>query len=142
MPDIPAGQNPIRIPPRRAALLKHVLGGDPVGKSSIAVGYKNEASGRHALADTRKQLLSTMDHYGLTDKTLVRDYLLPLLNATKTITATFEGSIADKLEVADNNTRLSALDMTWRLRASYPREGSDGTATLNIQINNVASGDE
>ena len=137
MPELSDGQNPVSLPPRRVDQLKRVLSGESVTQASIAAGYKSVKSGSNALADTRKRLLSTMEVYGLTDAALVRDYLVPMLNATKTITASYEGQITDTMEMADNGARLSSLDMAFKLKGSYPKQDANGPTALNICINNV-----
>ena len=129
--------NPIVLAPRRAAHLKRVLNGEPIGDASLAVGYASRTTGSRALADTRKKLLDAMDHFHLTPEGLVRDYLLPLLNATTTVTASYEGRITDTLELADNSTRLAALRDTFKLGGMFPREISDGPSHLNITIANT-----
>jgi hypothetical protein len=138
MPEIPAGQNPIKLPVRRREQLRRVINGEPIGQASLAVGYKSANVGTHALSDTRKKLICTMDAFQLTEVTLVRDYLLPLLNATKTEFFAKDGIVMDDRTVEDNSTRLSALNMTWKLRGAYPKEQSEGPSTLNIAINNVS----
>jgi hypothetical protein len=130
-------ENSIDLHPRRVAQLKRVLNGEPIGEASKAVGYSSKSTGSRALSDTRKRLLAAMDHYKLTPETYVRDYLLPLLNATTTLTASYEGQITDTMEVADNSTRMAAIRETAKMMQLYPREQSDGPATLNIQINNT-----
>src|ERR1700719_3440447 len=100
--------NPINLPPRRRDQLRRVIAGQPVGEASLAVGYKNAHSGRSALSDTRKRLISTMEVYGLSDAALVRDYLLPLMNACKTEFYAKDGIVMDERTVEDNGTRLSS----------------------------------
>jgi hypothetical protein len=123
--------------PRRRDQLRRVLSGEPVGKASLAVGYKTANVGVHALSDTRKRLLAAMDHFNLTPEVYVRDYMLPLLNATNTVTATFMGQITDRLEVPDNGTRMSALKECGKMMELYPKESGDGPSHLAISISNT-----
>jgi hypothetical protein len=136
MEEIPA--NPTHLPLRRRAQLKRVINGESAKEASLAVGYKTARSGYNALADTRKRLVTVMDHYGLTEQALIRDYLMPLLNATQTKFFAKDGIVMDERIVEDNDTRESALHMTWKLRGAYPKEQSEGPSTLNIAINNVS----
>src|ERR1700690_676631 len=133
------GQSPVKLPLRRRAQLVRVMAGESVTDASLAVGYKSAQSGHNAMADTRKRLLSAMDHYNLTPDTLIRDYLIPLLNATKTQFFAKDGVVMDERIVEDNGTRLSALDMTWKLRGAYPKDDSDGPSHMAITINNVGT---
>jgi hypothetical protein len=130
--------DPKLLPPRRVEQLKRIVAGESIGDASKHSGYATKQSGSNALADTRKRLLAAMDTFGMTDVALVRDYLLPLLNATKTEFAKHEGRITDSVEVADNSTRLSSLDMALKLKGAYPKAEADVAAHLNITINNAA----
>ena len=129
--------NPINLPLRRREQLRRVLSGEPVGKSSIAVGYKNEESGRTALYNTRKRLTSTMEVFGLTDAALVRDYLIPLMNATKVEYYAKDGIVTDERIVEDNGTRKDTLRMAFQLKGAFPKEQGDGPSHLNITIANT-----
>jgi hypothetical protein len=127
----------LTLPLRRRDQLRRVLAGQPIGQASLDVGYKTKNVGTHALSDTRKRLLAAMDYFHLTPETFTRDYLLPLLNATSTITASYEGKITDTLEVSDNGTRLSAAKECGKLMGLYPREQLDGPSHLAISITNT-----
>jgi hypothetical protein len=125
------------LPPRRVEQLERVLNGEPVGAASLAVGYKNENTGSKALADTRKRLAEAFEEVGLTPRTFVRDYFMPLMNATETKLFAHEGVITDQTELADNGIRMAAAKEYARLTALYPRE-DNAIVGLNIAINNIA----
>src|SRR5258708_30766007 len=133
---IPA--QPIHLTLKKRAQLKRVLSGERIGEASLNAGYSSASTGSRALKDTRHKLMEAMDRYCLTDAVLVRDYLLPLLNATATVYATFQGQISDTLPIEDNQVRLAALRETFKLRGAYPRDESGGPTHLNIAINNVS----
>jgi hypothetical protein len=121
---------------KRRALLKKVLMGEPIGESALAVGYSSVKSGSNAIVSTRKRLLAAMDKLSLTPENFVRDYFLPLMNATSTITASYEGKITDTMEVVDNSTRLAAAKECAKLMQLYPKE-EQVQSSLNITINNA-----
>lgn len=129
---------PIHLTLKKRAQLKRVLNGERIGEASLNAGYSSASTGSRALKDTRHKLMEAMDRYCLTDAVLVRDYLLPLLNATATVYATFQGQISDTLPIEDNQVRLAALRETFKLRGAYPRDESGGPTHLNIAINNVS----
>lgn len=129
--------NPIALPLRRSAQLKRVLNGEHVNSASLAVGYKSARTGQNALRDTRKRLLDAMDHLHLTPEGLVRDYLLPMLNATSTQYFAKDGVVMDERTDPDNAIRLAALRDTFKLGGMFPKEQSDGPNHLAITINNA-----
>jgi hypothetical protein len=141
MPESELVDNPIKLPIRRRAQLKRVLSGEPIGEASLAVGYSSASTGSRALRDTRNRLIEAMDRHNLTDGVLVRDYLLPLLNATQRQHASFMGVFTDSVTDEDNHTRLAALRETFKLRGAYPREES-GPSALAITLNNISVGHE
>lgn len=138
MAEIQAPSNPISLPLRRRAQLKRVLAGEPIGKASLAVGYASKATGSRALSDTRKRIVDAMDHFSLTPEVMVRDYLIPLMNATETKLFAHEGVILDERELADNGTRKDTLRMAFQLRGAFPKEEGSGPSHLSITLNNIA----
>jgi len=139
MAETPLAAAAMALPIRRRQHLKRVLNGERVGEAALAVGYKTAASGNTAISLTRKKLMEAMDRSGLTDVVLVRDYLVPLLNATGTVTASHEGKITDTMDVADNGVRLAALRETFKLRGSYPKENaSPAIGSVSIVWNGPA----
>ena len=134
MPEESAASNRIDLPLRRRAQLARVIAGDPIGQASIAVGYKTKQAGSNALADTRKRLIAAMDHYALTPESFVRDYLLPLLNATQTQYFAFNGVVTDERIQEDNSIRLAAAKETGKLMGLYPKEEQTGPNAIAITI--------
>jgi len=133
----------LSLPVRRRDQLRRVLSGQSIEEASAAVGYSTIGSGYQALSDTRKRCLAAMDHYQLTPVTFVRDYLLPLLNATETKFATFEGKITDSVEVSDNTTRMDAARMTAKIMDLFPKSANVNVATkINITIGPGKNEDE
>jgi hypothetical protein len=60
-----------------------------------------------------------MDKHGLTDDSLIREHLKPLLKARRTKHFVHNGRIISTRQYADNDTRLAALDMAFRLKGSF-----------------------
>jgi hypothetical protein len=137
MPELAENTTAIALPPRRVAQLKRVIAGEPVGQASMAVGYKTKQAGSNALADTRRRLLAAMEKYAVTPESFVRDYMLPLMNATQTQYFAFNGAVTDERTDPDNSIRLAALRETGKLMGLYPKEDSGGPSHLAITLNNV-----
>ncbi len=60
-----------------------------------------------------------MDKHGLTDSALIDKHLRPLLKAKRTKHWAHDGRVKDKRTYADNDTRLSALELAFRLKGSF-----------------------
>ena len=127
---------PLPLRHRRKVQLAHIIAGESVGDASKAAGYASIQTGSRALSDTRTRLHSIMNKHGLSEEALIRDYLVPLMNATKSQFFAHEGVVTDERIVEDNGTRDSAFVTACKLRGLFPREQSDGPAHLNISINN------
>src|SRR5882762_10022090 len=107
MSDISVPDKPIHLTLKKRAQLRRVIAGEPIGQASLAAGYSSASAGSRALRDTRAKLMEAMERYSLTDGVLVRDYLLPLLNATQTQHTSFMGSFTDSVTDEDNHIRLA-----------------------------------
>jgi hypothetical protein len=79
-----------------------------------------------------------MDHFSLTPEGLIRDYLIPLMNATKTEFFAKDGIVMDDRVVEDNSTRKDTLRMAFQLRGAFPKEEGGGPSHLSITLNNIA----
>ena len=121
---------------RRKVQLAHIIMGDSITEASKVAGYATVQSGSRALKDTRRRLRDVMDYYGLTEEVLVRDYMMPLMNATSMHFFAKDGIVMDERTTEDNAIRRSALDMVWKLRGAYPKEEPQQN-NLNITINNA-----
>ena len=80
-----------------------------------------------------------MIRYGLTEDALIRDYLLPLMNATKSQFFAKDGIVMDERIVEDNSTRRESLHMACQLIGAYPKDDADGPRCMAITINNVGT---
>ncbi len=60
-----------------------------------------------------------LERLGFQDDELISKYLVPLLRAKEKRVFAYKGKITDQVEVADNDVRLRALDMTFKLKGSY-----------------------
>ena len=80
-------------------------------KAALEAGYspKNPSeSGRQALAAIKEKAPEVMCRVGLTLETIIRKYLVPLLEAEETKFAQFEGEFTDSVETEALNIRLGA----------------------------------
>jgi hypothetical protein len=110
-----------QLTPRQVEFAKHLLESDTITEAARRAGYsdKNLAqSGHQALKAIRLKMPELMDALGLSEKALIEKHLVPLLSATSTKFFQHEGRVTQKREVADNDARLKALDMAFKLRGS------------------------
>ena len=103
----------------------------------IAAGYKakHPDQGAHqALKQIQGKLPQIMDQMGLTDHLLIEKYLVPLLEAEET---KFFKEGSKRIKVQALGTRLSALDMAFKLKGSYaPRDPAEA-AQYGIKVRAV-----
>lgn len=79
-------------------------------------------SGHQALKAIRLRMPELMDDLGLTERALIEKHLVPLLSAESTKYFQNKGKVSDKRSVPDNDTRLKALEMSFKLRGAYAPE--------------------
>lgn len=111
-----------QLTPRQVAFAEHLLESDTITEAARKAGYsdKNLAqSGHQALKAIRLKMPELMDSLGLTEKSLIEKHLVPLLSAKTTKFFQHERRVTQKREVADNDARLKALDMAFKLRGTY-----------------------
>ena len=75
-----------------------------------------------------------MDEMGLTDRALIQNHLVPLLNATDRKFFAHEGKVISQREVAALKTRLNALDIAFRLRGSYAPKDPAEAAQFGVKV--------
>jgi hypothetical protein len=127
--------------PRRQALLTALATGKSVADSSRFAGYSKPKQGSEALADIRKKLPELMEAMGMSTAEILKR-VRKKWDAQKTVTASWNGEITDIIEVDDNSVQMDAIKLSLRLHGLLSSDAEHGSSTLNIQINNVASGDE
>src|SRR5215469_17264556 len=103
------GKPKVKMTMKRLALLNGVANGLSTSEASRRAGYATPIVGHEMWRDIRKALPELMENAGITVQgILVR--LRERLDATKTVTASFQGGITDSIEVADNDAQGHALD--------------------------------
>ena len=122
--------------PRRRVLLAALAAGNTVAKSSQMARYSAPRAGTEALADIRKKLPQLMEAMGLSTAEIL-GRVRKKLDAQKTITATFMGSITDVIEVDDHGAQLDAIKLSLRLHGLLSNDSADGPSHLNITIANT-----
>jgi len=104
--------------------------GKTLTEASKAAGYSCVQAASNAIRRAKEKMSDVLDRHGLTDDSLVKDYLRPLLKADETLFFQHQGIVLDKRRVAALGIRSSALDMALKLKGSYPKNGN-GDSTNN-----------
>jgi len=109
-----------RIPFRARRLVREVLSGKhkTLKSASDAAGYTG-TDGYRALRNLQGSISEILDQAGMDDSFLAQNCLRPLLEATQTKLGQYKGKFKDRVQVEDNDARLRALDMIWRLKGKY-----------------------
>lgn len=111
-----------KLTPRQLLFAKSLVKGTTITDAARNAGYsgKNLAqSGHQALKTVQSKMPELFEEAGLTPRVLIQKYLVPLLDATTTKFCQYKGRFTDSVIVADNHTRLLALDMAFRLIGAY-----------------------
>lgn len=122
--------------PRRKLLLASLVAGNTVAESSKIARYSAPRAGSEALADLRKKVPELMDALGLSTKELL-ERLHKKCDATKTITASWNGQITDVIEVDDHGIQMDAIKLSLRLHGHLANDSEYGAKTMAISINNT-----
>jgi hypothetical protein len=119
---------------RQHAFLKAYAKGKTLKQAAIEAGYskKNaDQSGYQALKAIKVRAADLMDEIGLTDRALIENYLVPLLNAKET---KFFKEGQKRINVPALGIRHTALDTAFKLRGSYaPRDPAEA-AQFGIKV--------
>ena len=116
-----------KLTPQQALLVKNLAKGMTITDAAKAAGYSENYAGQvgsQALEAIRLKMPGILDRAGLSEETLVENYLKPALSANETKFFQYEGKVTDERDVIAWSPRLTALDMAFNLRGSYAPKDS------------------
>ena len=119
---------------RRHAFLKAYATGETLKQAAIEAGYskKNaDQSGYQALKAIKVRAAGLMDEMGLTDRALIENYLVPLLDAEET---KFFNEGKKRINVAALGIRHAALDTAFKLRGSYAPRNPKEAEQFGVKV--------
>ena len=111
-----------QLKPRQVALVRNLVDGMTITEAARRAGYSKKCPGQagyQALQNLRLKMPELLDRLGLNDVALIEKHLKPLLSARTTKFFQYRGKVTGKRIVVDNDARLKALDMTFKLRGSF-----------------------
>ena len=119
---------------RQHAFLKAYAKGKTLKQAAIEAGYskKNaDQSGYQALKAIKVRAADLMDDMGLTDRALIENYLVPLLEAKET---KFFKDGDKRINVAALGIRHAALDTAFKLRGSCAPRNPKEAEQFGIKV--------
>lgn len=130
-----------KLTPQQKSLVKNLTKGMSITDAAIKAGYSDSSRitagqcGSQALENIRLKMPEVLDKYGLTDESLIENYLKPLMNAEDTEFAKFKGNISDERNVIAWGPRATGLDMAFNLKGSYaPKFDPKNLPLIPVQI--------
>ena len=109
----------------------------PQKQAAIEAGYspKNASqSAYQALSRIQGSVAEIMDECGLTDRALIENYLLPLLQADRTRYFHHKGRVKDKRTEAALEIRRDALDIALRIKGKYAPPAVEQANKHTVQV--------
>lgn len=129
-----------RLSPKQRNLVRELSRWKTLGQAAIAAGYspKNPSeSANQALKAINKTAPELLAKHGLDDDSLIRNHLVPLLNAEKVsyFPYTRKGKRLLLTRVnADNSIRATALDTTFKVRGLYVKEAENKGVEFSVIV--------
>jgi hypothetical protein len=111
-----------QLKPRQLALVKNLVIGMTLTEAARRAGYSKKCPGQagyQVLQNLKLRMPELLDRLELSDVALIEKHLKPLLSAKTIKFFQHEGKITGSRIVADNDARLRALDMAFKLKGSY-----------------------
>jgi hypothetical protein len=111
-----------QLKPRQVALVKNLVDGMTITEAARRAGYSKKCPGQagyQALQNLKLKMPELLDRLGLSEVVLIEKHLKPMLSAQTTKFFQHRGKVAGKRLVTDNEARLNALDLAFKLRGSY-----------------------
>lgn len=107
---------------KQQKLIKGLTKGMSITDAALAAGYSDKCPGvvgSQALESIREHMPEVLERNGLTDDSVVKKYLKPLMNANETKFFAHEGVVKDEREVVAWGPRRDGLDMYFKLKGDY-----------------------
>jgi hypothetical protein len=130
-------KKPKRLTNRERLLFKNLSKGMTVTEAAREAGYKDKRPGQagyQAIERIRLKAPELLAKHGLCDDALIETYLKPALEANETKFFQHEGRVTDSRDVIAWSPRLTALDMTMKIRGMYAKPEEDSASNRSITI--------
>jgi hypothetical protein len=108
-----------KLNPLRRKLLKALPACDSIGEAGRIAGYAQPQNANRAIQQMRPLVMAALEKRGWDVDQFVDKYLVPMLQAKKTIFAQHEGIFTDSRTTADNGSRISAADQYLKVLGLY-----------------------
>jgi hypothetical protein len=130
-----------RLTPRQNRFIKALAKGKTQGQAAVEAGYSPKNAGQlgnQLITRLRGSMPEVLEKHGLTDDSLIENYLIPLLKARRVKYFQHNGKVKDRRTVEALEIRHSALDTAFKLKGSYaPLQMEQATRTVTTIILDV-----
>jgi len=126
-----------QLKPRQVALVKNLMDGMTITEAARRAGYSRKCPGQagyQALQNLKLKMPELLDRLGLSEVVLIEKHLKPLLSARTTKFFQHGGKVTGKRIVSDNEARLRALDIAFKLRGSFVQENPKPTEDTGVKV--------
>ena len=125
-----------KVTPRQSKFVQAFVKTRSVKQAALIAGYspKNPSeSGQNVLAALREKAPEVMARLGLTMERVIGNHLVPLLHATETKFAQYEGEFTDFVDLEDNSIRLGATRTALQLLNAFPEKDPVTAAQYGVR---------
>ena len=129
-----------RLSPKQRRLVRELGRWKQLGQAAIAAGYSPNnpsASANQAIKSIQKTAPELLAKHGLDDDSLIKNHLIPLLQAERIsyFPYTRKGKRLLLTRVnADNSIRATALDTTFKVRGLYVKEAENKGVEFSVIV--------
>ncbi len=129
-----------KLTPRRIKLLKELVKGKSIVDAEKAAGYSTKypgQSGSQALAQIRATMPEVLERMGLTNESLIEDYLIPALRAEDSRVVVLGGVKNQRTKIVKTpawDPRLRALDMSFKLKGAYADKENSSQGGVQVIV--------
>jgi hypothetical protein len=125
-----------RLTRQQRHVLDNLLAGMDDAEACRQAGYATKSP----IATIARKMPEVMNRLGLTDTFLIKNKLIPLLDATEVKAQLSDGQFVYSEPLAAHEVRLHALNMALKLKDAYPKKSDDAQIRdINVQIIHIGA---
>jgi hypothetical protein len=126
-----------QLKPRQVAFVKNLVDGMTITEAARSAGYSKRCPGQagyQALQNLKLKMPELLDRLGLSEVVLIEKHLKPLLSAQTTKFFQHRGKVTGKRLVTDNEARLRALELAFKLKGSFVQENPKLAEDTGVKV--------
>lgn len=125
-----------KVTPRQSKFVKAFVKTRNARQSALIAGYSPkdpDSAGQNVLQALRLKAPEVMARLGLTMGAVIQKHLVPLMHATETKFAQYEGEFTDSVDLEDNGIRLGATRTALQLLNAFPEKDMEKAAQYGVR---------